>query len=213
MAEQEIIKHAEKAVEAIRNKNFSFWHKLKDALYEIAIIVFAVTISIWFNNWSDHRKQQREVKEFLIDLKADLSIDTANMISERNDLMNEIKTFKSFNIDSMRYDYINRETHQSEYESFKSSGKLINIENKDLKKSIVTYYNEEMPPLYSIEKMLNQKVTDIIELPDNVNKKLLKNKITFCIQIQNSLIGIYNDNINSAQSIIKQIDKLYPNGK
>ena len=54
------------------SKEHSIWHKISEFLIEMCIIVFAVTISIWFHNLSEHRHQQEEVKQFLEGLKADL---------------------------------------------------------------------------------------------------------------------------------------------
>jgi hypothetical protein len=43
------------------------------------IIIFAVTISIWFHNLSEHKHQQEEVKQFLEGLKSDLTRDIKEM--------------------------------------------------------------------------------------------------------------------------------------
>ena len=48
MAEQEVIKHTKKAYSIWGSKNSPF-HKIKEFVVEIFIIVFAITISIWFH--------------------------------------------------------------------------------------------------------------------------------------------------------------------
>jgi hypothetical protein len=65
MAEQEIIKHTKKVYKIWNSKEHSRWQKIKEFFIEILIIVFAVTISIWLHNWSEHRNQQEDVKVFL----------------------------------------------------------------------------------------------------------------------------------------------------
>ncbi len=70
MAEDEIIKHTKKIYKTWFNKEFPFWHKISEFLIEILIIVFAVTISIWFHNLSEHKHQQEDVKQFLVGFKS-----------------------------------------------------------------------------------------------------------------------------------------------
>jgi hypothetical protein len=49
---------------------------------EVAIIVFAVSLSIWLHGWAEERKDHREEREFLIGLKEDLQADMAEMRSD-----------------------------------------------------------------------------------------------------------------------------------
>jgi hypothetical protein len=55
MADQEIVKHTKKIYKVWHSKEHTFMQKFKEFLLEIFIIVFAVTLSIWFHNWSEHR--------------------------------------------------------------------------------------------------------------------------------------------------------------
>ena len=75
MAEDEIAKHSRKIYKTWFNKELTIWHKISEFLIEMTIIVFAVSISIWFHNMSEHKHQQEEVKQFLTGLKADLTQD------------------------------------------------------------------------------------------------------------------------------------------
>src|SRR4051812_19152197 len=47
MAELEVVKHTKKVYKIWNSKEHSFWHKAKEFLIEIFIIVFAVSLSIW----------------------------------------------------------------------------------------------------------------------------------------------------------------------
>ena len=69
MAEQEVIKHTKK-IFGLWNTKSSFWHKVSELLLEIFIIVFAVTISIYFHDRSELKHQRHETKEFLLGFTA-----------------------------------------------------------------------------------------------------------------------------------------------
>ena len=241
MAEQEIIKHAEKVIKTIRNKKFSFWHKLKDALYEIAIIVFAVTISIWFHNWSEHRQQQSEVKEFLLELKKDINADIADVKENTNEYKDAGKLYsylrksnpnKIPDNDSLKIiaDKVNMnftiDFHEIRFNGFSSAGKITNIENRQLQFDILNYYQNAIPQYQRSESGWNTTqyrlmlyMKDSIKNADDDKEKWqlltsLKAKnimisLTGWQQLYDRLDAITSD----GQSIIKQIDKLYPNGK
>jgi len=84
MAEDEIIKkHTKAAFKVLKAHHTSWQHKLKEILLEIVVIVFAVSISIWFHNWSERRQDHQQEKEFLTSLKKDLQDDKNEMISDR----------------------------------------------------------------------------------------------------------------------------------
>src|SRR5689334_13378541 len=82
--EHEVASHAKKIYGTVKNPNHSLWEKTKDILVEIFIIVFAVTLSIWFHSWSEHRHEQKEVKEFLKGLRDDLAEDIKQLHTNKN---------------------------------------------------------------------------------------------------------------------------------
>lgn len=81
MAEDEIRKHTKAVYATLVDKEKGWKHKLKDILVEIIIIVFAVTVFIWFHNWSEEVQEHKEEKNFLTKLKKDLQADTVNINS------------------------------------------------------------------------------------------------------------------------------------
>src|ERR1700712_5728576 len=84
MAEDEIIKKHTKAVyTTMTDRNKKWLHKLKDILLEVLIIVFAVSVSIWFHSWAEDRKDAKEEKEFYSGLKEDLKADVLEMMNDR----------------------------------------------------------------------------------------------------------------------------------
>lgn len=224
--QDEILKHTKKAYTEMKNKEHSFWHKTKEIFIEVAIIVFAVSLSIWLHGWSEHRHQQKEVKEFLVDLKEDLSKDIENFSREKERLEKTLPSLTKINaltrkdIDTMRpiselnMNLITRRTNNGNYEGFKSSGKINFIENKKVKKALLSYYQESMPPLEEIEKFRNTKGMEIIEhfgaKDDGVNAlkdPLTRTKIRLLQQITESLIKAYDSDIKEAKDILSEIEK------
>jgi hypothetical protein len=167
MAEQEVIKHTKKIFKIVRNKNFTFWHKLRDFVIEVFIIVIAITLSIWFNNRSEHRNEQGQVKVFLTGLNSDLMADIT-------DAKNSLDTYKKYNLlytylsnldksikpnqDSLKlaltylYSYSSFREHKSRFTGFLSAGKILTIENDTLTQDILDYYQEIVPALHTSEE-------------------------------------------------------------
>jgi hypothetical protein len=82
MADQGVIKHT-KIYKIWNSKEHGFWHKAKEFVLEIVIIVFAVSLSIWLHGRSEHAHQQEDVKEFMLGIRSDLQNDQAEMKEDR----------------------------------------------------------------------------------------------------------------------------------
>lgn len=155
MAELEVAKHGKNMVHMAASKEHGLAHKLKEIALEIAVIVFAVSISIWFHSLSEHRHEQKQVKAFLLGLKTDLTRDVMSL----NEYTHSYRAFDS------NYRYLAGLDPQgapdgekfenswqlananalfipvnSRFEGFKSSGKLTNIEDEELLNDILTLY-------------------------------------------------------------------------
>ena len=161
MAEQEIIKHTKKIFGIWETKN-SFLHKLSEFVAEIFIIVFAITLSIYFHDRSELRHQRHEAKEFLFGLRQDLKTDIEEMSSDKNSYQNSGTIFRyitnrklneSLNADTIKKysNWIFNTTglipNSGRFEGFKSSGKMGTIENKELQDHIMDLYQENIPSL------------------------------------------------------------------
>jgi hypothetical protein len=238
MADQEIIKHTKKVYKVWHSEEHSFMQKFKEFLLEIFIIVFAVTLSIWLHSWSEHRHQQKEVEEFLIGLKADLSKDIKEMYEDK----------KSFQKSKNAFQYISSLSNESEidqdslsthmkwmynttglvpnsgrFEGFKSSGKLGNIEDKLLQNDVLDLYQENIPGLINnTNGYANQK----IDFSDYIQDNLIRNsenktnieKLLFTSKAQNKantlkrvdyIFERYDSCIAKMKKIIAQIDAKY----
>src|SRR5580692_8786121 len=152
MAENEIVKHAEAAYKAVNNPGTHWLHKLKEVLIEIFIIVFAVSMSIWFHNWSDSIHQHKEEREFLTGLKQDLAADLSQAQGDSAfysglltglQYFQRIATGEALAPDSLKiyqgvfFSNVDLEPHISRYEGLKGSGKFSIIENTDLLNNII----------------------------------------------------------------------------
>jgi hypothetical protein len=176
MAELEVVKHTKK-IYHIFGSNSPTRKKLKEFLLEIFIIVFAVSITIWFHDMAEHRHEQKEVREFLIGLKNDLKNDLTEMQSDRAAFKSQQTALRTLATmytqtapatDSLRK-YINAVFNQVEllqnsgrYEGFKSSGKLGNIEDTKLQNDILDLYQEMIPSLLNTTRLYNSQKDRLI---------------------------------------------------
>jgi hypothetical protein len=241
MAEQELIKHAEEAIKILGNKKISFWHKLKDFVLEIAVIVFAISLSIWFHNWSEYRNEQKTVKTFLLGLKVDLKSD---IIFAKDALHNyqyfgKIYTYLSgldknktpdkdslkMALTDIRYK-IFLEAHTSRFNGFLSAGKIMTIENDSLAQDILNYYQDILPNLKisenwwhstneSLQTYLSNNIKDFDDNMDEFHVLATSRgkHITKSLIPSQQLLFYYQAVIDKGNNIITTINKLYPNNK
>jgi hypothetical protein len=237
MSDQEVVKHGEKIIALMGNKEASFWQKMKDFFVEIVIIVFAVTLSIWFHNWSEHRNEQKVTKTFLLGLRYDIQTD----IADTKDILQEYKRFEILytflsNLDGIRVpdkdslkraiSFINTNTflrpHKSRFNGFLSAGKIMTIENDSLTQNILTYYEEVLPELGSSEQgwlsengLLNDYLNDHVKDFSNdisVYEVLATPKakhISKSLIPWPQLLDRYQAVIVEGNKIIATIDKMY----
>ena len=157
--EDEIGKHSKEILSISQEKKGSFKEKTGKILLEIVIIVFSIMVSLWLANWNDKRKERAEVKEFLADLKEDLAQDTAAIRYRMEELKSYIEgydfalnmTNQNSNV-KLKFDIIPSQFNEGNYQGFQSSGKIGFIDNKNLKKQILAYYEQVLPALKEIEK-------------------------------------------------------------
>jgi uncharacterized protein DUF6090 len=232
--EDEILKHTKKAYYEMKNQKHSFWEKAKEIFIEILIIVFAVTISIWLHGWDEHRQEQKEVKEFLNDLKDNLQQDIKSMTATRDSVTKKNKDYYDFieisnnlkdtaNKKNLSYSFstgiVTTKISDGDYEGFKSSGKIGYIENKKLKKAILKYYQETTPSILELEKANTTEILKIIDYVienNNIGINLFKDvklklMLNFYLQESETIKSQYDDAVQQAQGIINEIGKEYKN--
>lgn len=238
MAELEVAKSTKKIIETIKDKEKKNWHKVKEMTLEIAVIIFAVTLSIAFHSWSEARNEQHQVHSFLKGVRVDLKKDIAEMKQDIDAYHNQKRAFfylgniskdQFAHRDSLQhyapyfYNFTGYAGNNGRYEGFKSSGKIGFINNEDLQNSILDLYEEKIPRLiistdfYKTQKL---KFTDYItekavNYPHgNTTKVMASNPIKTRSQIYlssvNQIIGNYESCLSEMEAIVKAIDKEYP---
>ena len=238
MAEDEIIKKHTKAVyKAWRDPSKDWKHKLKEILLEVAIIVFAVSVSIWFHNWSESIKDRNEEKEFLKGLKGDIQADLKEMNSDRASLrkgywaisyFERVGAGQALNEDSLNknvwifFSQAQINPRIGRYEALKASGRLDIITNKKLQYDIIDLYQKSFPQIFRLNAFMNSLVADKVDPfisdyisfdhkgVDNAQAMLRKPKMRFLLlQCQGftNSVDAYSEGISEGNEIIKEIDK------
>ncbi len=171
MADQEILKHTKKVYKVWNSKEHSWRHKLKEFFIEIIIIVFAVTVSIWFHNLSEKSHGRDEVKVFLTGLKGDMEKDMKEMQEDTLSYGIQKRFFKYLatlkpdeDPDSLRLvedDWTFQNTtalipNISRFEALKYSGLMGKMENKELLDEILNLYEEQIPNLVEVAENTSQ---------------------------------------------------------
>lgn len=237
MAEQEIIKHTKKLFGIWRTDN-SFLHKLSEFITEILIIVFAITVSIYFHDRNELRHQRRETKEFLLGLKQDLETDMDEMKGDKESYQQTGIVFRyivgrKLN-ELLSHDTINKYgnwifnttgliPNSGRFEGFKSSGKIGTIENKELQNYIMDLYQENIPSLIVSTNSYTARKQRLFEYLQNNLKRTTDTSTNLlailttdqAYNICNSLMYVteimsrYDTCINKMKAIINEINKDY----
>ncbi|UOE39722.1 DUF6090 family protein [Chryseobacterium suipulveris] len=238
MAELEVAKSTKKIFTTAKSKEHSLWEKIKKIGMEVAIIVFAVSLSIGLHSWSEARHEQNEVKVFLEGLRNDLQKDRQEMLGDIEAYENQKKAFNylsqipkgtqadsdSINAHSKYfYSFTGYGGNTGRYEGFKSSGKIGYIENDSLLNNILDLYEEKIPILtISTDFYKNQKIRfaeyiteNTVDYPEgNLTQVLasdpVKNRSNIYLSSVNQIIDNYRKCVSKIDIIIEQIDKEHP---
>jgi hypothetical protein len=220
MAQQEIIDHTKEALSVLGDKKKSIWHRTKEFLLEIIIIVFAVTVSIWFHDLNEARHQQKEVKEFLSGLKSDLLEDITEMESDKRsyaqalrmvEYIINLKKGQSVSKDSLQnsnffFSYTQLTVNSARLEGFKSSGKLGFIENHELQQNILSFYQEKIPNLLISTERYNVQKENLMEYIFK-NRKRVTDTTSNLVDIMGSDEVLYRmQSLYIAQVVLQRYD-------
>jgi len=215
MAENEIIKHAKNMYAVFQSKSMGIKDKMKDIIIEIVIIVFAVSISIWFHNWSESIHDHGEEIEFLIGLKQDLQSDIDNMERSRDFYTTTLQGIRYFlnnnkggslQKDSiMKYSAVffgstDLDPHGGRYEGLKSSGKFKIVKNKELLNNIIDFHETVVQRIqvldgkyYQHKEKLEAVVEQHVELSKdgsilNAGQVLKRSDVRILLELSGGLI-------------------------
>jgi len=75
MSSLEVLKHARNVFSIIKGKTLKSKHKIVEVFIEIAIIVFAISLSLYLERWREEKDDHHIETRFLEGLKADLGTD------------------------------------------------------------------------------------------------------------------------------------------
>jgi hypothetical protein len=157
MAELEIARHGKNVIQLMGKREHPLAHRLREMALEIFTIVFAVTLSIWLHGLSEHRHEQQQVATFLTGLRSDLQGDIAllaGVAKAHHEFDANYTYLKGLDAGAVpepkKFDAAFMFAHanfffrpqQSRFDGFKSSGKLINIENQELLNDILVLYQD-----------------------------------------------------------------------
>lgn len=238
MAFQEIADHTKNVIDIVADKEHDKWHKLKEIGLEIAIIVFAVSLSIWFHSIGEHRHEQQQVRSFLLGLKRDLRADINQLYiiqNQDNQIEEKLKYLAGLNVAGevkqeafdQAFAMIGKKSQfnpqNSRYEGFTSSGKLITIENNILLERLTKLYQSYLPQVKQSEAEWMQRqnrLQDFLENDFSGNDDfkhhlaLITSRkgqhLTDRAVDRTELLERYRQYIELGTMIIKDIDAAYP---
>ncbi len=242
MAEEEVAKHTKKIYTLWGSKEHSVWHKIKEFLIEIFIIVFSITLSIWVHDKSEHNNQQKEVKEFLLGLREDLLSDIKEMNEDRKSYINQgrifnyissIKLNQSLSPDTLKkyqnslYNTTRLQQNNGRFEGFKASGKTGFIEDEKLQNDIMDLYQENIPSLLSSSDAYIYRKNQLFDFGIKNRKQITDSTTNMAIllvtdEAQNlcgylantsEIITRYDTCINKMKTIVTEIETKYSIGK
>ena len=172
MAEEKIIKHAGEAARALLKKENSWPKRIREFLFEILIIVIAVSITLWFHNWNEHIHEKKLAKGFLTGIREDLRVTINTIDSDQVHYQHTLNYYDSTwkQIDENRIDknFIDSKSDNltnmlgfafdnSRFESFKASGNLRLIENQTLLQNITRMFTVILPDREISDRIIFQE--------------------------------------------------------
>lgn len=237
MAELEVAKHGKNVIHLMTKKEHGISHRIREIAIEIAIIVFAVSMSIWLHGLSEHRHQQQEVRTFLVGLKSDLKDDIDTLTNMQADYRKfdanyaylagleagKEPDWKKFDaayayMDANWYFFPNK----SRFDGFMMSGKLNNIEDAANLNRILNLYQSILPQIRASEggwatrqeKLRNYRDNTLDGDSPREHYALLTSpkgkRLLGWMATTNQHYARYQQYIDACREIIKAIDEAYP---
>lgn len=237
MAELEVAKHGKNVIQLATKKEHTLSHRLREIAVEIAIIVFAVSMSIWLHGLSEHHHKQQEVRTFLLGLKGDLADDIRQLTNIKTAYRefdanhaylasfdpgkqpDWAKFKEAYALSNANWFFI---PTKSRYDGFLMSGKLTNIEDQKLLTAILNMYQSLLPQIQTSEggwttrqRKLREYRDDMLEGDDDaslfrVSTTPKGKRLLRDMKSSPQLYERYQNFIDQSRQIIKMIDTLYP---
>jgi hypothetical protein len=159
------------------------------AMGEIILVVIGILIALSINDWNDNRKNKLSEKRYVNDLIQDLKNDSfiLNQINIFLETKSSSKTIiepllrgNNIEIDSIDFHFVNQWAVKNRFtptnitiEELKNSGNLNIIRDIDLRRQIVSLYNNYSNEEFS-EDMFNNQNVKLVDLAGTYFRDLLK---------------------------------------
>ena len=226
----------------VKNKTgkpaWSVGRYLKYAIGEIFLVVVGILIALSINNWNENRKSDNELYNYLELMGEELQQDKLfyiKLISENKTRLDYLVSlssgnFKNLNLENalenIAYNFATR-NFGSAYYALKENGELISINNKELRKQMVHYY-EDLAVDYNqyTDWHRNFVVTNIenyttehipLDIEGNTNPSMVINEmknnklssiVTYQISNFRGIEKIATDNIKAIEELYIEIGKI-----
>ncbi|WP_157097881.1 hypothetical protein [Niabella ginsenosidivorans] len=198
----------------MKNKTLNIKHKLTEIAIEIAIIVFAISLSLFLERWREKTEDHHLEKKFLSGLRTDLQTDLKELqaASEKWRSMKQAaryflkpeKEITASNDSTRFYGYklfhnVYFFPNSNRYESLKSTGKLNVIKNETLQGNIIDLYQTKIPDLMQqigfFNDFMNTRVRDylISNFNRNAQNEVVLDKAFFTNIHTKNLLSFYGD--------------------
>lgn len=233
MSSHEVARHAVNSVKALHEKDKSLKKRLLNFLYELFIIVFAISISLLLERSRERSNNDEIEKRFLIGFREDLESDIKELISDSVSIVSQgdaalyFLNNTKYNPDSLNvhfgrfYSFTRFLPNNSRFEALRGSGKLYVIHDNELLNEIMNLYQEKVPSmLLESESYWNMKSLRLIPyIEDNfkaeskasdVEKLLHTDKgINLLRQVSSTqfLVSKYHYTIEQVKKIVAMIDR------
>lgn len=237
MAELEVAKHGKNVIHLMTKKEHGISHRLREIAIEVAIIVFAVSMSIWLHGLSEHHHKQQEVKTFLTGLKSDLESDIGQLEGTKSSYRGfdanhaylagldpkDEPDWKKFDdaYEQLNVNWFFIPT-KSRYDGFMMSGRLTNIEDDKLLTEILDLYQNQLQLIKLSEggwsgrqNTLRAYINDSLEGDGPAERWHVVTapkgkRLLKRMKTGEQLYERYQRYIDESKSIIKRIDAAYP---
>lgn len=211
---------------------------IKYAIGEIVLVVIGILVALSINNWNENRKSDIELHNYLGLMGEELQQDKVfylKLISENKRRLNYLVSlsngsFESLNLElaleNIAYNFATRK-FGSAYYALKENGKLIGLNNKELRNKMVNYY-EELAVDYNqytdwhrnfvvanIENYTTEHIP--LDIEGNTNPATVKNEmkntklssiVTYQISNFRAIEKIATDNIEAIDELYTEIGRI-----
>ena len=205
---------------------------LKYAIGEIVLVVIGILVALSINNWNEDRKSDIVLNNYLGLMGEELQQDKlfyTKLISENKRRLDYLMalssgSFENLNLElaleNIAYNFATR-NFGSAYYALKENGKLISINNKELRNQMVHYY-EDLSVDYNqyaswhrnfVVTNIENYTTEHIPLdiegntnPSIVINEMKNNKLSSIVTYQ---ISNFKDIVKKANENIQAIEELY----